>query len=778
MQQENPTPRANFEQSASFNVKKELVKYLRYWPWYVIGLALGLTIAYFYIRYQPRSYQTQAKIKLLDQSDGMDLPGAAMLMKRSNVNIDNEIEILKSYLIVEKVVKKLRLNTSFYDKGNIQTSQLKSLPFLFNQKHSPDSVAPGKYEIRILENKLQIENIYSEAVTEFPSFSTFNSEHNLPFEVRISPESKAKLSNKTYIVVFSNLKDAVMTLKGRLSIGPLGKRGNLLSLRIQGQSKELSESILNTLIEVFNQDGIEDRQLVSKRTLEFIEDRFLFLSKELDSIETDRQVFKQQNNFVDLAADAQIDIAQETTTEQTLFEMENQLSLANFLDQTISTQGNSKLLPNNIGLDNQVMNTLIGEYNEAFLEKEKLKISGGDNNPNVKLAEEQLGYILINIKKSLKDFIKELEFIKKQIENRNKSFANQISQIPEKEKLFRDIERQQSIKENLYLFLLQKREEASISLETTEPTVKIVEFALSSNAPISPSPKSVYMAAIMLGLLLPFAVVYLIFFLDSKIHGKSDIEALNTSIPIVAEIPIIDSKKQSIVFDNPNDRSELSEAFRILSSNVNFMLPRDTDTGKVIFVTSTIKGEGKTFVALNLSLALSSINKKVLLIGADLRNPQLHSYLGLDKNIKGLSNYLHGDIENWKEFTKEGFKKHANHNMLLSGELPPNPAHLLTNGKFETLLNEAKSTYDYIVVDTAPSLLVTDTLLISQHADATIYVTRAGVTDQNLLEYSTELYKNNKLKNMGYVVNYVGHGNRSYGYNYGYNYGYGASKSQ
>jgi capsular exopolysaccharide synthesis family protein len=281
--------------------------------------------------------------------------------------------------------------------------------------------------------------------------------------------------------------------------------------------------------------------------------------------------------------------------------------------------------------------------------------------------------------------------------------------------------------------------------------------------------------AILAGLLIPFGVFYVMFMLDTKVHGKKDVENLVSDIPVAAEIPRIKDKAKTI-FSNPNDRSALAESFRILSSNVNYLLPMEK-RGRVVYCTSTIKGEGKTFVSLNLSLALASLNKKVLLIGADLRNPQLHNYINLDKNRVGLSNYLYDVKVDWKKELINGFEKHPSHDILISGSLPPNPAHLLTNGRFETLLEEAKSFYDYIIVDTAPTILVTDTLLISQFADATLYITRANFTEKNLLDHAVELHKNKKIKNLAFVINSVGASNRSYGYNYGYNYGYGEAES-
>jgi capsular exopolysaccharide synthesis family protein len=323
----------------------------------------------------------------------------------------------------------------------------------------------------------------------------------------------------------------------------------------------------------------------------------------------------------------------------------------------------------------------------------------------------------------------------------------------------------------LYLLLLQKREEAAINLAITEPSIKIVENAMSSGTPISPNSLFVYLIALVGSLALPFGVLYLIFFLDTKIHDREDFERISSDVPILAEIPQI-KKGGSLLFTDPNATSVLAESFRILSANVDFLIPKiSNNLGKIIYCTSTIKGEGKTFVSLNLSLALSSLNKKVLLIGADMRNPQIHTYFGTSKNQLGLSSYLNDQSANWKELLMSGFDEHPEHRTMLSGAIPPNPAHLLTNGRFEQLLTEVRTEFDYVIVDTAPTILVTDTLLISKFADITLFLTKANYTDKKLLKFSKDLSDSKKITNMAYVINSVGAG-KSYGYGYGYNYGY------
>ncbi|MCT4630864.1 tyrosine-protein kinase domain-containing protein [Winogradskyella sp.] len=767
--------RSLFGEEDTIDIKSEIKQYLRYWPWFVITLLLTLVSAYLYLRYAPRVFETYSKVKILDESEGLELPTSAFIFKRTNINLENEIEIISSYLIMEKVVRELNLNTSFYEEGTIQTKQIESLPFGFEQIIKPDSInTPLSYKVELNNKGLLITNLKTDKVFDFDTHSTFAKNHRLPFNIKLNdPLLLEDVAENAYIIVFKSIKESVLKLKEKITVEAIGGQSDLLKLSIKGESKELSEKILNTLMDVFDDDGINDRQLVSKRTLDFIDERFVFLAKELDSIEIDRQGFKQDNNIIDIATDAELGLQQRTKSEEEVFQLENQLSLSKLLKNSLMSESQSDLLPANIGIENLGINALIAEYNAAVIDKDKLSNGGGSNNPSVKLAERQVADLKSNINRSLKAYTNQVETTLLQLKNKNRRLSGKVSQIPEQERLFKAIERQQKIKESLYLLLLQKREEAAINLAITEPSIKVVENALSGVKPISPKPSIVYAGAFLAGLLIPFGVLYLIFMLDTKLHTKEDVAKVTSKIPVIGEIPNL-KKKGNIIFNDPNDRSPLAESFRILSSNVDYILPiNEGKKGKVIYCTSTIKGEGKTYVSLNLSLALSSINKRVLLIGADLRNPQVHTHIKEDKQKPGLSNYLHDVNYDWKDALISGFDKHPNHHIILSGSIPPNPAHLLTNGRFKKLVDEAKEMYDYVVIDTAPTILVTDTMLISQFADATIYIARANYTEKNLLNFSKELSESGRLKNMAYVINSVG-ASKSYGYNYGYNYGYGS----
>ena len=766
----------------ALDIKQEIFKYLRYWPWFAVTLVISLLVAYMYLRYTPQIYETSAKMKVLDESEGLELPSAGFLLNRSSINLENESEILKSYLILEQVTRNLKLNTTFYVEGTVRTSQIDKLPFHFEQLIVADSIQEAvDYDIFVHEDGFDIFNHLTETTSTLTLSDLEKSPSSLPFIIKANDGmSLGDLGSSHYIVKFRPFKSTVLGLKGRLNVSSVGKQSHLLQASIKGESRELSEKILNELMVVFNNDGINDRQLVSKRTLSFIDDRFVFLAKELDSIEVDRKEFKQDNNLVDLVADSQLGLEQRSTSDAEVFRVNNQVALAKLLQQSLveSTTGNGDLLPSNIGLENSGINTLIGDYNAAVIDRDKLARSGGVNNPSVVFAQRQVADLKVNITRSLSSYLKQLEVSRQQVQQRKNRFVGQVSQIPLKEKLLRSIERQQKIKESLYLLLLQKREEAAINLAITEPSIKVVEYALSGVYPVSPKSKIVYAGALLLGLLLPFGFLYVIFMLDTKLHGKDDVLKFNSTIPVIGEIPNHNVKKfGNFMFSDPNDRTPTAESFRILASNVNYILPLETphEGGSVIYTTSTIKGEGKTYISLNLSLSLASLNKKVLLVGTDLRNPQIHSHINRPKTHTGLSEFLYDVDNDWRQSLIKGFESQPKHDILLSGNIPPNPAHLLTNGRFEQFLAEARLAYDYVVVDTAPTLLVTDTLLISKFADTTIFVTRANYTDTKLLGFSKDLVASGKLKNLAYVVNGVDEKNSyGYGYNYGYGYGYGS----
>ena len=758
------------EDSSGFDFKMEFFKYLRYWPWFLVSLLFFLTASFLYLRYTPKTYSTSAKIKILDEGGGLELPTSALVINRSNINLQNETVLLTSFRILESVVDELNLTAVFTKMGSIKSNRIHKLPFQYFQKTSIDSLDISfSYELEINNNGLLITRSDGE-VFEAPDFKTINIAHSLPFEIILDTNIQV-MKGKRFGISYISKRNAIDRLKSSIQILPI-MGSHILELNIVGKNKLLSQKILNMLITVFNEDDINDRQSIWRRTISFINERFVGLSDELDSIEDSRKDFKKKHNLIDIPSDAGLSLQNRVQSDSEVYQTENQIAVSEFIKEDLSGSTNSiEFLPANIGIENASINSLILDYNKLVSQRDDIINSAGLNNPTVQGLESKLKSGKTSIIASLDSYINQLKMSKEQFQIRNRQFRSDVSKVPLKEQQLRAIERQQTIKETLFIFLLKKNEEASINLAVTEPTLKVVEYAISKHSPIAPQSNIIYLASILFGLILPFAVVYVSFLLDTKIQGKQDLAKLATEIPVIAEIPQIKSGV-NLYFSDPNDRSTLAEAFRILTTNMNHVLPKGNDA-KVIFCTSTIKGEGKTFISLNLSLAMASLNKKVLLIGADLRNPQIHTYAKVNKNSLGVSNYLSDPSIDWKSLAENVFSQHANHKILFSGSIPPNPVHLLANGNFEKLLEEAKAIYDFVIVDLAPTILVTDTLIVSHLADATICAVRANHTDKNIIPFSVNLHKTNRLKNMVYVINGIDTNKGSgYSYNYGYNYGY------
>lgn len=760
------------KQEHQFNMKAKIAKYLRHWPWFLIGAIVAIALSFLYLRFTPVNYVTTAKIKIMDISPELNIAtDPVYLQPQTSINLDSEREVLKSSRILNQVVEDLQLDVDILEVGNIRAHSVWNSPFLITKDRSADSITVSQtYSLKISSSKFIIKDQSNKTYQQ-----DLNGEQNtygLPFTVTYVDMEPAELhKDREFEIVIKPKTRAVSELEGSLGIEPTYRGGNMLTLSMVGQNKVRSETILNSLIDKYDKDGILDRKAISQRTVNFIDNRLVFLTEELDSIEGSKKSFKERSSLAYIEADAGATLERKSLSEEELHKIQTQVALSGLLKESLISEAEYNLLPADIGLDNAGINNLVNDYNKMVLEREKLMGSAGSNNPMLKLLSAQLQQGKENVVHTVNMYQQQLKVSLGQ-KGRERNLAGAIySSLPEKEQILRSIERQQGIKENLFLLLLQKREEAAINLAITAPSLKVVDYAISKNAPVSPNRRKVMTLFVFGGLFLPFVVLYTKFSLDTKVENRADVDKFISEVPILTEIPRVQDTKTLLT---GKDHSLLAESFRILSTNIKFMLPRNQEgAGHVIFVTSSVKGEGKTLMSINLALAYASMKKSVLVIGADLRNPNLHDYFGQKRNIIGLSNYLYDPILDWQDYIHKVEIGPESLSVCYAGEIPPNAPELLSNHNFETFLEKAKEKFDYVIVDTAPTLLVTDTLLISQHADLTLYVVRAGYTEKRLLEFSKELATSEKLRNMAYVINDVPSGNIS-GYNYGYGYGYNA----
>ncbi|MGY6648117.1 GumC family protein [Wenyingzhuangia sp. IMCC45574] len=765
----------NIEES-KIDYKKIFFEYLKHWSWFCVCFILAISIAYFKLKYTPYTYITTTKVKILSEEESNTIPDLTDITSfvGSKVNIENEIAILTSYRMMEKVVKDQKLTQSFFNLGTVKNDEIENVPFIIERVNS--EIEPtGNYVFSFIKGGFELKNIATEENFEFNSLTTKKDKHTLPFELTVV-ENGFKRKDPIKIKL-TTIKGATLSLQGQIKVSSIGKSSDLLNISMKGVLKNKSERILNSLVKIFGEEGIEEKRLVDKNTIDFIDQRFVTLAKELDTIEVYKKEFKQKNELFDLESDARLEIEKDMFSEEELFKIENQLSLSKMLLKNFNKENKGGLLPNNLGIDNLTVNGLLDDYNSLVLRRSKLLNSGGENNPGVKLMNESIEITYMAVINSIQGYISQLKETKNRVQKRNIIFKKSIESFPLKEKLFREIQRKQEIKESLFLLLLEKRETSAIKYAVKEPVIKVVDYALTSNIPASPNKKSIYLLAIFLGLMIPFSIIYLASIFNTKIKDIKDLEVFSKNQSILGTIPLLKNNDDTR-FKDDSDRSILRESFRTLLTNVKFILPKKEGIGSAILITSSIKGEGKTMVSYGLASEAISHSGRVILIGADLRNPQLHRYLKLNNVNKGLSIYLHDDNISVSDLEILNDGENQNLDILLAGSIPPNPTSLFSNGRFEQLILELKQKYDYIIIDSAPTLLVSDTLIFSHIADTTVYVTRSKYTEKQVIEYSKKLVEDKKLNNVGYVLNGVDTSTYGYGYNYEYAYTYGYTYSE
>lgn len=767
------------------DVREQVFKYLRHWPWFVFSVILFLILASLYLRYANPIFNTNAAILIKDDANRavsevavfQDLGITGGLNQSS---FENEIQILKSKSLTERVVRNLDLNVSYFVEGSFRSSEIFENNPIKVVIVTPDSLLPASsidpfYISPGSDNKFQLLDENKNKVQEY-SFGDIITTSDIEIQVNANSNRNEEYTDPIKVVIRS-IPGTVASYQNNIVVEQMTKLSSIIQLTLNAPNRKKSEAILNELIEQYNEDAIIDRNLVARNTDEFIRGRLVIISEELDSVETGKVAFKQSHRLTDMQAEGVLTLQRETEFDKALLDVEVQIELIDITIGYLQEAGDNDLLPLTSGSGMDGIAQSIDKYNQVVLDRSRQLAGSTERNPNVMALSEQIRELRSNILEGLRSSRTSLELKRNEFLAQQAKVDSKISTSPSQEKIFRSISRQQELKEALYLYLLQKREENAISMAVTTPKAKVVDYAYSSLLPVSPNARLVLLGSFMAGLIIPFVVIYFIILLDNKIRNKFDIEYEVNSAPVIGEIPRIGKKDNELV--KSNDRSIMAESFRILSTNLEYLFVNDEmqgDTkGRVILVTSTIKGEGKTFVSSNLAVTLANTGAKVLLVGGDLRNPQIHRYapgLTSSRHKRGIVEYLiHKDtaIEDFIE--KSDLAK--NLDMLFSGTIPPNPAELLLLDRVGKMFEYFKTNYDYVIVDTAPAMLVTDTFLLRDYADATVYVTRAGFTQRHLLGFADESIRYKKLKNVAFVINNVKAEDLGYGSKYGYYYSYG-----
>ena len=780
--QQPQQPQQQFQQEEEINLREEFGKYFRYWPWFVGSVLLCVLIAFLYLRYSTPVYQSTATIIIKDEKNGGSIPGLeafeglGLLGGMGGNSLENEMGILRSKRLITDVAKQLQLNVRYFMEGNVQTTEVYSNKPIEIQilKQFDEALATGQtFKIHNKGEKTFL-------ITDESTGEEFTAKYGEPVDLNfgtivinksLTSNLKEFSANAAPLTVsFSTIEAAAAGYRGKIQLNLTDKNSSLIELNLNDPVKEKARDILDQLILEYNRQAIEDKNLVALNTARFIKDRLNIITGELDSVESGKEDFKQNNQLTDIQAESVMFIENASEFNKKSQEVNTQLELSNAMLDYIAKNSEIDLLPANLGISEAGVNSVISEYNSLVLERNRILSGSTPKNPVVISINSQLEQIKGNVLRSLQRMRSNLRIVREDLDRQSATIDSRIASVPGKEKQFRGIERQQAIKEALYLFLLQKREETSLSLAVTAPKAKIVDSAYSLSDPVSPKSNIILLAALILGVLIPFMIIYLKQLFNNTINSQEDMQSAIRVIPLVGEIPRIKKNEDDVIIRN--DRSVLSEAFRIMHTNLQYLLVNsgNSEGANVLFVSSTVKGEGKTFVAFNTALTLANSGKRVLIMGADLRNPQLQRYEVDSRNFKGISDYL---VD--KELQIESLIKTSALNdkldLLASGSIPPNPSELWRTSRAQSLFENVKANYDYVVVDTAPVMLVTDTFLINKFADLTLYVVRAGYTEKKLLDFALDAKKDGKLHDMSFVLNDVKMANFGYGNKYGYSYG-------
>lgn len=768
-----------------FDLKEFLNKYLIHWQWFALASCIGLLCAFLYLRYTIPQYQTTTTILVKDDKKGgmlSELSAFADLGMGGGMksNLDNEIEILKSRTLVESTVEKLDLNTTLIIKGKISDREIYGdTPISVNFMDKSNGFYQSTIDLNFteltptsFELNDQAENDASKVILSTKNEFQYEKPIMTKYGVLIISKSGATTrgtdyENKSIRILVSPLEDVVASFQGRLKVEPINKTSSVVSLSITDPVIKRAEDFLNNLTQIYNEDAAADKNFISENTSVFIANRLKLITQELDGVEQDVQSFKKANKLTDIESEAKLFIEGSNEYDKKGVETEIQLNVVSSMLNFMKKSTNSDLLPSNIIAGQGDASGLISSYNQLVLDRNRILKSATTANPSVIRLDQQISSLKNTVQSSLLRMQSNLNIQKRDLNSQEGMLNAKIGKIPVQERQFRVIARQQKVKEELYLYLLQKREETAISLSATEPNARVIDAAKGSKLPVSPKKNIIYLAGLLLGLLVPFGIIYTKDLLDTKIKSRLDLDG-KTLIPFIGDLPTSDSPSEIM---KANSRTSSAEALRIIRTNLEFMLSKVPDgMAKTIFVTSTFPQEGKTFVSANLAATFALSGKKVLLIEMDIRSPRLDAYLNIPD--RGFTNYLSSNDVKLEDLIVK-IDGYENFHVLPAGVIPPNPAELLMSSKVDMLFQTLKTQYDYIIVDTAPVSLVTDTLLIAKHANTFLYVARANFLEKRMLSIANDLYKEQKLPNMCLLLNDT---DSTKGYGYGYGYGVNVKK--
>ena len=789
VQQKNLYATEEENEQSSFNFQKLYTIFILNWKWFVLSMVICLGASYLYLRYKTPIYATSAKLLIKDDNSNSSSKRASDFMSgmtdfgiiSSSYGVDNEMEILKTRTLASQVVRDMKIYASYWKKGRVKSVILyKNQPISVDMDaaHLEKLNSPVSLSIKRDGNQYIVKGKYYVSLDETTFDGPFKIEkklNSIPAVIRTKAGTLYLTNNSSYrmedgevmkVVLVSPMAMAAKYCNA-LGVEQTSKTSSTLNLQLNDESIQRGLDYLRQLAVCYNRQANEDKNETAVRTEAFINDRLEKINSELSSTEGQLESYKRNNKLVELKVDAKESVTNLSSYEQKLTDASTQIALINSLIQFAERPGNKyQVLPSNIGLRDEASISLINDYNKVALERNRLLRTASENSPVVEELTSQLNDMNASIKMALAQAKRNLEIQRNAVASQYGQYNNEVSRTPEQERILTQIGRQQEVKSGLYLMLLQKREENSISLAATADKGKLIELPQYAGK-VSPKGSMIMLIGLVLGLAIPSLILYVIQFLRYRIEGHDDVEAL-TSLPIIADVAIASdaAKTRADIVVHENQNNQMEEIFRSMRTNLQFMMK---ERQKVIMFTSTTSGEGKTFNAANLAISFALLGKKVVLVGLDIRKPRLAELFQIDNHHNGITRLLVKDELEWDDVKKEIVPSEINNNLdlLMAGPIPPNPGEIVTRPSLKRVIELLKSQYDYVLVDTAPVGLVTDTLQIGKVCDATVYMCRADYTPKASFAMINQFSAENKLPNMSIVINGIDMSKKKYGYYYG-----------
>ncbi len=758
------------------------------WYWFAISLFITLTIAVLYLLSTPPIYTRTAAILVKDNSKSSSSTSAMndfsdLGIFKSNTNINNELLTLKSPTLMTEVVNRLGLNETFtIRKGlkNVDLYKVSPVTITFCDKIEVPLSFTIKFSSKEAFAISELE-ISGEDIGETLSAQMGDSIQTSAGIMIVSPtqEFTDAFIGTSIRYVRGSVRAAVDTYSNAL-VAELGNEdATIINLSINDTSIRKAEDILNTLIEVYNENWIRDKNQIAVSTSQFISDRLGVIESELGHVDENISSYKSEHLLPDVQAASSLYMAQSAENNKELSTLNNQLSTAQYIRRELNTKQLDQTLPANSGIVSANIETQISEYNNLVLDRNRLIANSSEKNPLVKNMASSLQSMQRTIIQSVDNLIVSLNTQIRSLRRQEEATTNRLASNPNQAKYLLSVERQQKVKEELYLYLLQKREENELSQAFTAYNTRLITAPRGSMFPTAPRKMNILLVAFAVGLLVPAVGIFMKENMNTKVRGRKDLE--NLSIPFIGEIPQYSGTKKKwwefkhrkrqdmkIIVVNEGNRNIINEAFRVLRSNMDFMASKDNNQ-HVFVLTSFNPGSGKSFLAINIAISFAIKKKKILVIDGDLRHRTVSSYV--DSPNKGLSDYLNNQIEDWKEIIVS-YKGYTNLHILPIGTIPPNPTELLENSKLSMLIEALRPEYDYIFIDCPPVDIVADAQIIEKWADRTIFVVRSGLLDRSMLSELENMYTGKRFKNLSMILNGTESTGGRYGYRYGYHYGY------